>query len=57
MSAWPEPASYRDAPPKTLRYCKVCKTETQHEVRSGSGVIAIICVPCLTRVLCELDKD
>jgi hypothetical protein len=44
--------------PKTLRFCKVCEIETPHEVRTGAGVVARICVPCLERArLYDLDRD
>jgi hypothetical protein len=51
MSAWPEPASFHDPRTETLRHCKKCETDTPHQVRSGAGVTAIICVPCLRRAL------
>jgi len=44
--------------PKTLRYCKVCRRDTPHQIRAGAGVIARICIVCLERVLGhELDRD
>jgi len=44
--------------PKTMRYCKVCQKDTPHEVRSGAGVIARMCLPCLERALSyELDRE
>ena len=44
--------------PKTVRYCKICQSNTTHEVRANSGVVAKICVACLDRALrYELDRD
>jgi hypothetical protein len=44
--------------PKTVRYCKICQSNTTHEVRANSGVVAKICVECLDRALrYELDRD
>jgi len=58
MSAWPEPASYRDAPPTAIKYCRICQRETSHQVRSGRGALAVICIPCLYRVFsCEPKRD
>jgi hypothetical protein len=58
MSAWPEPASFHDARPKTIKYCKTCQMETPHQIRSGPGVVTVICVACLGRALAyELDRD
>ena len=58
MDLWeqtPEPPAIL---PKTIRFCRVCQKETQHEVRSGAGVIARMCLPCLERALIyELDRD
>jgi len=53
MSAWPEPASFRDALPVTPKYCKTCQRETPHQIRGGRGVIAVICIPCLSRALTD----
>ena len=51
----PEPIP---APPKTMRFCKVCGRETPHEVRAGNGVVAKICIPCQERELMwNLDRD
>ena len=58
MSAWPEPASFHDPRMQTMKYCKVCEKETPHEVRYGSGVAAVICVPCLRRALShEMERE
>ena len=44
--------------PKTLRYCRSCEKETPHQLRQGSGVVVMLCVPCLERALSyELDRD
>jgi hypothetical protein len=53
MSAWPEPASFRDALPVTPKYCKTCQRETPHQIRGGRDVIAVICIPCLSRALTD----
>jgi len=46
------------APPKTIRYCKVCRRETPHEILAGSGVVAKVCIPCLEQTeRYELDRD
>jgi hypothetical protein len=43
---------------KTIRHCKVCMKETPHEILSGGGCVAKICVPCLERSQrWELDRD
>ena len=58
MSAWPEPASFQEARPKTMKFCKTCHKETPHELHEGAGVRATICIPCLRRALCyEMDRD
>jgi len=58
MSSRPEPASFGDALPKTVKYCKKCQRETSHEIRGGPGVVAFICIPCLSRALTyELERD
>jgi hypothetical protein len=58
MLNWPEPQNTAIPIPKTLRFCKTCGKETAHQVRSGAGVIATVCVPCLERALqYELDRD
>jgi hypothetical protein len=52
-----QPATSAPAP-QTLRFCKACGRETAHEIRSGSGVIARICVICMDRSLRhELERD
>jgi hypothetical protein len=44
--------------PTTLRFCKVCGEQTPHQVRTGAGVVATICIPCMERTLqYELDRD
>jgi hypothetical protein len=44
--------------PKTMKFCRVCQKETPHEVRSGGGVVARMCLPCLEHELTyELDRD
>ena len=58
MSAWPEPASFPEVLPRTMKFCKVCQKETPHEIRGGSGVVATICIPCLRRALeYEQERD
>lgn len=58
MEASSGPASFSDHRPKTLRFCSVCQKETTHEIRSGAGVIAMLCIPCINRSLAyELDRD
>jgi len=58
MSAWPEPASFQDDFPKTIKYCKICQRETPHTIRTASGVTATICVACLRRALdYDLERD
>ena len=57
---WNSPEHQVLAPPfpSTLRFCKVCEGQTPHQVRTGSGVVATICIPCLERALqYELDRD
>ena len=58
MSAWPEPASFQEDLPKTMRYCKTCQRDTPHEIRTGSGMTATICIPCLRRAFYyDLERD
>jgi hypothetical protein len=58
MSTWPEPASFLEALPKTIKYCKTCQRETAHQIRGGPGVVAFICTACLERALThELGRD
>jgi hypothetical protein len=58
MSSWPEPASFYEPLPTTIKYCRCCQRETPHQVRSGKGVVAVICIPCLNRALTyELERD
>jgi len=40
MTTWIEPTAYREALPKTIKYCKTCQAETPHQIRSGSGLVA-----------------
>ena len=51
MSAWPEPASFFDALPRTIKYCKRCLKATPHEIRHGRGLGVAICIRCLERAL------
>lgn len=58
MLNWHEQPATSASLPQTLRYCKACGRETAHEVRTGAGVIARICVVCIERSLrYELDRD
>jgi hypothetical protein len=58
MSCWPEPASFHEALPKTIKYCKICQRETPHQIRGGPDVVAVICISCLERALrYQLDRD
>jgi hypothetical protein len=58
MLKWEEQPATIAPVPQTLRYCKACGRETAHEIRSGAGVIARICVVCMNRSLhYELDRD
>jgi hypothetical protein len=58
MSNWPEPASFHDPLPRTMKECKICQTVTPHEIRCGPGVAAVICMRCLDRALAyELQRD
>jgi hypothetical protein len=58
MSAWPEPASFHDVLPKTIKFCKACQRDTPHQIRANPGVTVVICVPCLNRALLyESDRD
>jgi hypothetical protein len=58
MSAWPEPASYQDPLPQTMKYCKICGKQTPHQLRSGPGLATSICTACLKRALSyEQDRD
>lgn len=46
------------APPKTLRFCKVCQRETPHLIYSGGSVIARVCLPCSEESQrYELDRE
>jgi len=59
MMSWQETATPEAAPAaRTLRFCRVCRCDTPHEIRSGAGVTARICTACLERALrYELDRD
>ena len=58
MMNWQEPQRVAPPLPRTRRVCKSCGKETPHQVRSGAGVIATVCIPCLERALqYELDRD
>jgi hypothetical protein len=58
MKSWPEPASFHEALPKTIKYCKTCVRETAHQIRRGPDVVAVICVSCLERALkYQLERD
>ena len=58
MMTWPGHSTASEPLPRTLRYCKSCQKHTPHELRTGAGVVAVICVPCLERALnYELDRD
>jgi len=58
MLNWPEHQSAAPPLPRTQRLCKTCGKYTPHQVRSGAGVIATVCIPCLERALQhELDRD
>jgi hypothetical protein len=44
--------------PKTIRYCKTCGKDTPHEILSGAGCVAKVCIPCLKQTESrELDRD
>jgi len=58
MRLWEERSEPPEVMPKTIRFCRVCQKDTPHEVRSGAGVIARMCIPCLERALTyELDRE
>jgi len=58
VSAWPEPASFHEAPVTSNRYCKTCRQETPHEVRRGKWAAMLLCIRCLRRALAsEPDGD
>ena len=58
MSAWPEPRSYQDPRPKTMKHCRTCGKETPHEIRCGPGLTTLICIACLQRALLfEQEQD
>ena len=51
MDSWPGHASQAAALPRALRFCKICQKETPHEVRTGAGLVARMCVECLNALL------
>ena len=58
MNTWPEPASFHDPLPQTMKFCKTCQRETPHQIRGGARIAAVICLPCLERALSyEQDRD
>ena len=58
MSSWPEPASYHELLPTTIRFCRICQRETPQQIHSGEGMVAVICIPCLGHTLTyELERD
>ncbi len=58
MDSWPGYGPQPDAFPHTLRYCKVCRKMTPHEIRAGAGLVAKMCVKCLESGRnYELDRD
>jgi hypothetical protein len=58
MIEWQPNLSAPEALPKILRYCKTCQKQAPHEIRTGSGVAAAICLACLERAITyELSRD
>lgn len=58
MRSWPEPASFHEALPKTIKHCKTCQSETPHQIRVGRDVAAVFCISCLERALrYQLGRD
>jgi hypothetical protein len=58
MDYWPGYAYKGDPLPRTLRFCKVCRKDTTHEIRSGAGLTAKICMTCMDGGhRFELDRD
>lgn len=42
----------------TRRWCTTCEMETEHEIKSGDGIIAKICIPCrVRRYIHEQTRD
>jgi hypothetical protein len=58
MDYWPGYSLKGEPLPYTLRFCKVCRKETPHEIRSGAGLTAKMCMKCLADGRrYELDRD
>lgn len=58
MGACPEPGAFQPDFPTTMMYCKNCQRETPHEIYTGSGVTAKVCIECLRRALeYDLERD
>ena len=58
MASAPEIGLFQEGLPRTMRFCGICRRETSHVIRSGEGIVAMVCVPCLYRALdYELDRD
>lgn len=58
MAPAPDTGLFQSGLPRTMRYCGICQHETSHLIRSGDGIVAILCLPCLNRALdYELDRD
>jgi len=51
MRLWKDQLEPAPVLPKTMRFCKVCRKDTPHEIRRGSGLVAKICMPCVRRAL------
>lgn len=44
--------------PRTMKYCGVCHCETPHQIGTGGGLPAVVCLPCWRRdTTWELDRD
>lgn len=42
----------------TRRWCTTCEMETEHEIKTGDGIIAKICIPCrVRRYIHEQTRD
>jgi hypothetical protein len=58
MLEWPGNDPTPAPLPRILRFCKTCQKQTPHEIRTGAGVAAAICIACLQRALnYELSRD
>lgn len=58
MSAAPGMAPIADGSPRTMKYCRTCQRETPHQISSGEGIVAVICLPCWFRAAdYELERD